>query len=195
MEPHSRNRIPRHGESTIPNDQQKELAIYIANLATPQEKEALAVWINKLLEIKKSDLSLIEQAKNAVSLTAQSSVVLPTLKLIAREGKRLAWDDRGLQGKMGLGGAAIGLALFGTQGAGIAALGTAMGVPLWVVFGAGAAFLGVLYEEITRMRPETQEGDTVAQGKVSNLSSPTSESTPKLIPSEQEVIDVEILDA
>jgi hypothetical protein len=182
-------------ENPILKDQQKELAVYVANLATPQEKEALAVWINKLLEIKKSDLSPIEQAKNAVSLTAQSSVVVPTLKLIAREGKRLAWDDRGLQGKMGLGGAAIGLALFGTQGAGIAALGTAIGVPLWVVFGAGAAFLGVLYEEITRKRSETQEDDTVAQADVSELSSSTSESTPKLISSEQDVIDVEILDS
>ena len=40
-------------ENPIPKDQQKELAIYIANLATPpQEKEALAIWIDKLLEIK-----------------------------------------------------------------------------------------------------------------------------------------------
>ena len=42
------------------------------------------------------------------------------------------------------------------QGAGIAALGTAIGVPLWVVFGAGAAFLGEIYERFTgRRRPET----------------------------------------
>jgi hypothetical protein len=69
--------------------------------------------------------------------------------------KRLAWDDRGLNVRLGMGGAAVGIALFGGQGAGIAALGTAIGVPLWVVFGAGAAFLGVLYEEITgKARPQ-----------------------------------------
>ena len=56
--------------------------------------------------------------------------------------------------KLGLGGAAVGLAVFGGQGAGIAALGTAIGVPLWVVFGAGAAFLGVLYEEIADKKPD-----------------------------------------
>ena len=182
-------------ENPIPKDQQKELAIYIANLATPQEKEALAIWINKLLEIKRSDVSLLEQAKNAVSLTAQSSVVVPTLKIIAREGKRLAWDDRGLQGKMGLGGAALGLALFGTQGAGIAALGTAIGVPLWVVFGAGAAFLGVLYEEITRKAADKTEGvEPVSQADVTDLSSSISGSTSKLIPSETDFIDVEIIE-
>jgi hypothetical protein len=95
----------------------------------------------------------VQKAKQALSLTASSSVVVPAVKMIARETKRLAWDDRGLKGRLGIGGAAVGLALFGGQGAGIAALGTAIGVPPWVVFGAGAAFLGVLYEEITGRKP------------------------------------------
>ena len=181
-------------ENPIPKEKQKELAIYIANMATAKEKEALAMWIDKLLEIKRSDESTLEQAKKAVTLTAQSSVVVPTLKIIAREGKRLAWDDRSLQGKMGLGGAAVGLALFGTQGAGIAALGTAIGVPLWVVFGAGAAFLGVLYDEITRKADDKTEGvEPVSQTDVTDLSSSTSESTHKLTSSESGFIDVEII--
>jgi len=40
-------------------------------------------------------------------------------------------------------------------------LGTAVGVPLWVVFGAGAAFLGVLYEEITDKKEEPKIRYTV----------------------------------
>lgn len=181
-------------ENPIPKEKQKELAIYISNMTTAKEKEALAVWIDKLLEIKRSDQSTLEQAKKAVSLTAQSSVVVPTLKIIAREGKRLAWDDRGLQGKMGLGGAAVGLALFGSQGAGIAALGTAIGVPLWVVFGAGAAFLGVLYEEISRKADDKTEGaEPVSQTDVTDHSSSISKSTPKLISTENGFIDVEII--
>ncbi len=182
-------------ENPIPKEKQKELAVYIAKMATAKEKEALAIWIDKLLEIKRSDESTLGQAKKAVSLTAQSSVVVPTLKIIAREGKRLAWDDRGLQGKMGLGGAAVGLALFGTQGAGIAALGTAIGVPLWVVFGAGAAFLGVLYDEITRKAVDKTEGvEPVSQADVTDLSSSITDSTPKLISSENGFIDVEIIE-
>jgi hypothetical protein len=48
-----------------------------------------------------------------------------------------------------MGAAATGAALFGGKAAGLAALGTAIAVPLWVVFGAGGAFMGVLYEELT----------------------------------------------
>jgi hypothetical protein len=65
----------------------------------------------------------------------------------------------------------------GGQGAGVAALGTAVGVPLWVVFGAGATFLGVLYEEITRKKPNKSTSYQVIDAEredkenVTNLSS------------------------
>jgi hypothetical protein len=129
------------------------LAVRIASIANASEKEASRIWIERLLEIKASDLPSVQKASQALALTASSSVVVPAVKMIARETKRLAWDDRGPKGKLSIGGAAVGLALFGSQGAGIAALGTAVGVPLWVVFGAGGAFLGVLYEEITGKKP------------------------------------------
>ena len=41
----------------------------------------------------------------------------------------------------------------------LAALGTAIAVPLWVEFGAGATFFGVLYEEITGQKPEIRSSD------------------------------------
>ena len=66
--------------------------------------------------------------------------------------------DRGRRGQPG---DPCTIALFGGQGAGIAALGAAIGVPLWVVFGAGAAFAGVLYEEITGKRSSTKTTYTV----------------------------------
>ena len=47
-------------------------------------------------------------------------------------------------------GMALGIAAFGAQGAGVAALGTAIGVPLWVISGAGASLAGVLLEELKR---------------------------------------------
>ena len=131
--------------SYLPFDKQRELAVRIASQANLAEKEALSRWIEHLLEIKASDLPAPQKAKQVISLTARSSVVLPAAKIIARETKRLGWDDRSL---MGRGNAAVRLALFGVPGAGVATLGIAVGVPLWVVFGAGASFLGVLYEEI-----------------------------------------------
>ncbi|MDH1261976.1 hypothetical protein [Pseudomonas sp. GD03944] len=135
---------------------EKKLAERIASTANASEKEALRLWIERLLEIKDSDLPAAQKAKQAIAVTGSSDVVLPTVKIIARETKRLAWDERSLKGRLGIGGAVVGLALFGGQGAGIAALGTAVGVPLWVVFGAGAAFVGVLYEELTGKKPDVK---------------------------------------
>lgn len=141
----------------------KKLAVTIAKTANTTEKEALRLWIERLLAIKDTNLPAIQKAKRAISETANSKVVIPTVKIIARESKRLAWDDRGLKGRLGIGGAAAAFAVFGGQSAGIAALGTAIGVPLWVVFGAGASFLGVLYEEITGKKPNPKTSDTVIE--------------------------------
>ena len=131
------------------SEMQKQLAVRIAASANINEKEAIRLWIEKLLALKDADLPAVQKAKQTISVTAESKVVQPTGKIIARTTKGLAWNERGLKGRLGIGGAAAGLALFGGQSAGVAALGTAIGVPLWVVFGAGATFLGVLYEEIT----------------------------------------------
>ena len=141
------------------SENQKLLAAKIALTANATEKHAIRVWIEHLLQIKESDLSPIQKAKQAVSITANSSIILSTVKIISRETKRHTWDNRGLSGRLGIGGAAVGLTLFSGQSAGIAALGTAIGVPLWVVFGAGASFLGVLYEEITGHKPPNQTTD------------------------------------
>ncbi|MCZ2135210.1 MAG: hypothetical protein LC098_07255 [Burkholderiales bacterium] len=85
-------------------DQQKQLAVRIASTANAAQKEALRVWIEKLLEIKMSDLPAMQKAKQAISVTARSDVVLPIVKMIASEVKRLAWDDRGLKGRLAIGG-------------------------------------------------------------------------------------------
>lgn len=39
--------------------------------------------------------------------------------------------------------------------AGIAALGGAVGVPLWMVFGGGSMFLKSVYDELTSRLPKT----------------------------------------
>jgi hypothetical protein len=112
----------------------------IADAATPSELRMLA---EKLVAINAS--------QNGLSKATQATTV------IAKGLKSAAWDNRSLTARLGLSGAIAGAVFFGGQGAGIAALGTAIGVPLWVVFGAGAAFLGVLYDEISgkKSNPKT----------------------------------------
>ncbi|MEZ5952700.1 MAG: hypothetical protein R3C13_00205 [Hyphomonas sp.] len=164
----------------------RSLAIRVLRNADSNQKEALRVWSEQLLALQRSDLEVLTKAKEALKLTAGSKVVIPVLKIIAKELKldkfdvskirlssskdilnsiRSFWRDRSLAAKLGLGASTVALAIFGTKGAGIAALGTAIGVPLWVVFGAGATFIGVLYEEITGKKPDVTTTYTVIDAK------------------------------
>ena len=132
-------------------------ATLIADVVTPAE---LRVLTAKLVEIHSSQLTLGTKVAQA------SSVISKSLK-------GAAWDNRGLPARIALSGAIAAAVFFGGQGAGIAALGTAIGVPLWVVFGAGGAFLGVLYEEIvgkkTGAKTTYRVIDAEAEGKGSDV--------------------------
>lgn len=127
---------------------QRKLAIQVADQSTEEERLLLLEWAQNLLEIREKSLPARSKAKEALVLTAKSKVIIPAVKLIGREMKRLAWDDRGTKSRLAIIGTTIGLTFFGGQGAGIAALGGAIGVPLWVVLGAGGAFAGMLIDEI-----------------------------------------------
>ena len=136
--------------------EQRSVALRVASSASVQEREALLLWMVGLLQIRESSLTNVQKAKQALQLTSRSKVVWPAVKILGQEVKRLGWDERGIKSRFGIVGAGIGLALFGGQGAGIAALGTAIGVPLWVVLGAGAYFAPVLIEELTKLVPTSR---------------------------------------
>jgi len=142
-----------HTDMGNETEKQRQVATLVAERATDSEREALIAWATQLLEIRNSTMPTTKKASEAVKLTARSEVIWPSAKIIGREIKRHAWDERSLKGRMGLGAAAIGAAVFQGQAAGIAALGTAIGVPLWVVLGAGGAFAGMLIEEISGKGP------------------------------------------
>ena len=133
-------------------DQSKErqLAITIVQSTSPSDQILLQQWITQLLVLKDAPLGKLKKAKKAIAITASSKVAIAAAKIVTRHVKRVAWDERSTAARFGLGGAALGLAAFGSQGAGIATLGTAVGVPLWVVSGAGASLAGVLLEELNR---------------------------------------------
>ncbi|ESX88272.1 hypothetical protein [Mesorhizobium sp. LNJC403B00] len=126
----------------------RQLAVRIAEEATPAQSAALQAWALKLLDIRNSDLPVHQKAKRAVAVTISSKVIWPVVKIVASQTKSLGWDNRTAAQRLGLGAAAVGVALFGGQSAGIAALGGAVGVPLWVVLGAGSMFARYLYEEL-----------------------------------------------
>jgi hypothetical protein len=126
------------------------IAVSIVKNAKVGDLQSIHDWATGLVEIRRGGGSLMSKAKAAMALTMSRKVVWPAIEMTAQATKRFGWDERSKVQRMGIGGIAAGLALFGGANAGIAALGTAIAVPLWVVTGSGAAFAGVLIEEVKR---------------------------------------------
>lgn len=135
--------------------------------ATPSQNAALRAWISNLLIIRNSNANSLSKTKQALRLTANSKVIWPVIQLISKQVKKVGWDDRPTSQRFGIGGMAVGIALFGGQSAGIAALGAAIGVPLWVVLGAGSMFAQHLYSELVQTAGTSEaqhDADEVAEG-------------------------------
>ena len=125
-----------------------ELAAMIASKASPEVRALLLTWGTELLAIRNSDASNNEKIKRAFVATRDATAAWPIIKDLAAEAKRHGWEMRGWAGRLGLSASAASMLLFGSHCSGIAALGGAISVPLWVVFGAGAGFVGMLIDEL-----------------------------------------------
>ena len=131
---------------------QISVAKAIVSGASPAEAAALERWATGLLEIRQSNLTRRRKAIAAVKLTFKSKVIWPILKKSSSELKRVGWDERSWTSRLGLWAIIGTVVTFGNAGAGIAALGGAIGVPLWIVLGAGGSFAGLLIDEITKRK-------------------------------------------
>ncbi len=135
----------------------QKIAMMIAKSSTQTERETIKTWLRELLEIRDSNISTAEKTKRALSITRTNKVVLPIAKLIFRESKRNLWDDRNpLLRRFALGTAA-GLAAVGGGGAGIAMMGSAFGLPLWLVFSGGAVAIPAILKELEEHNEAMQE--------------------------------------
>ncbi len=128
--------------------QYRQVATQLSKSLAADDRVLIAAWAEDLLKIRNEPVGVLEKSRRAMHVTMESKVVWPVAKTIGKEIKRLGWDERGTKSRFALVGSAMGIALFGGQSAGIAALGAAIGVPLWIVLGAGGAFAAVLLEEL-----------------------------------------------
>jgi hypothetical protein len=95
----------------------------------------------------------------------------------AASTRRLAWADRSRAARLdGLAALATSASL-GSAKCGIALLGTAIGVPLWVLFGSGAAVATLVLEEFAGRQRRADLGVPVDQNTewVDALDASTSE--------------------
>jgi len=136
-------------DESLVKQESKQLATEVVKSSSAEELSALEVWAEELLAIRNSNLSVFRKTKRAVEATLQRKVIFPIVKNFSTELKRVGWDERSWAARL-LGAGVLAAIAVGGQGAGIAALGGAIGVPLWIVFGAGGAFAGTLLDEIQK---------------------------------------------
>ena len=153
--------VPRSGSTEAVAGYQ--LATAYLDQASGEERAALLFWATQLIAIRDANLPALEKAKRAIRLTIDSGAILPFITFLGTEIKRVGWDERGLPERLALSAAAVAALVFSGQGAGIVALGGAIGVPLWVVFGAGGAFAGVIIDEAKRRIDTADNGTKVEQ--------------------------------
>ena len=134
-------------------ESENQLAVYVVKTASPQELVVLQDWLSRLLSIREANISLFQKSRKAIAVTLDSKVVWPLIQMIAKKLKQHGWDERRSSSRFGIGGAAVGLALFGSQSLGLAGLGTAIGLPLWIVLGGGAKFAYLILKE-KNQKPE-----------------------------------------
>lgn len=134
-----------------------EFARRVASVTTVEEQAALLKWLHQLSEVRAGDLTSAQKAVQALTLTAKSRTLWPVLKTLASLLKQHGWDDRSLKARFGIVGATAGMVVFGWAGAGIAALGGAIGLPLWIVLGAGGLAAGALIEELSAKKRENRD--------------------------------------
>lgn len=154
----------------LPAEQKKQQRDFAKRLMReiPYEHQVIvSSWFQDLIDIKNSDVSKRQKVKSIFQATKKRKIIFPTIKLISKKVKQYAWDDRKAKGRIGIVGIGIGVTFFAGQSAGIAALGGAVGVPLWVVFGAGGTFAGFCIEEYERVK---KNKDTVVDVEYEDVS-------------------------
>jgi hypothetical protein len=130
---------------------QRVLIAQVIGDLSPTDRDELLCWLQEIAAIRNGSLSAYEKVKRSIKATAKSPAVVAVVKNLAVRLKGVVWDRRGLPARIGLSAATFAL-VFLSQGAGIAALGGAVGVPLFLVFGAGGTLLGTLIEEVQKAR-------------------------------------------
>lgn len=133
------------------NGRQRQLAVTVIKSASETDRVALKIWASSLLDLKSQDRTGKAKARKVIAITYRSNIIIPLLKTMATQIKKLGWDDRSMSQRLGMGAAGAALTVFGSAQAGIAALGGAVALPLWGGYSArGATFARRLYEELNR---------------------------------------------
>lgn len=114
------------------------------------ERREVLEWAERSLNVvRDSNLSRREKLVQLRKVKS-TKAVLRLLLAVARLVKAKTWDGQSWARRLTVGGLGIGFATFGTKAAGVAAMGTAVGVPLALITATGALVLGVVIDELKK---------------------------------------------
>lgn len=113
------------------------------------QKTILLDWAKKVKFIQKNkDLSFRQKLKKLNKLN-NADTFKSISKLVVLHSKRY-WKSASWAEKLGIIGASGTLIVFGSGGAGIAALGGAIGLPLFLVTAAGGTLIGTIIDKLEK---------------------------------------------
>ena len=128
----------------------KEILIVVNNL-NRSEINDLKIWANRVREIQvDSNLSYREKIKSIKLLDNKRA--FKSLTKIVKDRTKKTWKKASWAKRLGVIGAGGALLTVGGSGAGIAALGGAIGLPLFLLTAAGGALIGTVIDELDRKK-------------------------------------------
>lgn len=124
-----------------------------------EDQRTLALaWAQKAQEIStRVDLSKSEKLRQLKGLET-APVVKAFIIGLAAALKQHLWNERSWPARGALSGLALGVVAVGGQGAGIAAMGGAIGIPLFLLTTAGGALLGTVVSELKNATRTKKKG-------------------------------------
>jgi phosphoglycerate dehydrogenase-like enzyme len=115
-----------------------------------KEKKLILVWSKEVEQIKADKSLSLQQQIVKVHNLETSPIVRVFIGRISKLARKHLWQERNWASRLTLMGLTLGLTIAGTQGAGVAALGGAVGLKLYMLSSAGGALLGVFIDEVEK---------------------------------------------
>ncbi len=140
--------------SAAERNEHRKVARAVVRELDPAQRDVLADYVSALILLRAADRPTQTKVLDSLDLTVDRPVLGVLTKGSGRLLSKYAWKDRSWPARIGLSAAAIAGILTAGQGAAFAVVGTAVGVPLWIVFGSGDALAGSLLDEINLARGE-----------------------------------------
>ncbi|WDF48382.1 hypothetical protein PQ459_07850 [Chryseobacterium sp. KACC 21268] len=126
----------------------KRLEIEILKIPE-SDREIVLDWATQIKMIQdQTTLSKKEKLKELKELN-NSKAFKSAFKIVTQIFST-KWKNANLPTRLSLVGGGVGILFAGAQGAGIAALGSAIGLPLFLVTAAGGAFIGTIIDNLKK---------------------------------------------